>query len=250
MHVDVILPTLNEERSGFFLPVTESLSRFCHEHPGVRVLVCDGGSTDDTRSIAAAARFDVLHRQAGSRAERINLGLEAVRDGIVLLHHPRAVIDPAGLSFLARNGQHLKWGCFGHQFTGIDHPLLRFTSWYSDHVRCDARGIVYLDHCPFFNAQAIEPKKLLLPHLEIFEDTELSLLLRPYGKPTRLPFRAQSSAVRFERNGVARQLLVNQILKLCYFAKVPHDLMNRIYEYNLQFNSTYGDRKSSKGTNQ
>lgn len=247
MKLDVILPTLNEERSGFFPRIIESLKRFRATFPDVRVLVCDGGSTDQTLRLAEAAGFDLLQRRAGSRAERINIGLEAVKAELVLFHHPRAVVEPAGLLYLLERGQQYIWGCFGHQFAGNNHALLKFTSWYSDHVRCDARGIVYLDHCPFFNAQKIDPLSLRLPHVDIFEDTELSLLLRRYGKPVRLPFRAQCSAVRFERNGVAKQLLINQVLKLGYFANVPHDTMNKVYEYSLQFNSTYDDVNTTRG---
>lgn len=247
MKLDVILPTLNEERSGFFPRVVDSLKIFREAHPGVRVLVCDGGSSDQTCRVVEAAGFDVLQGKAGSRAERINMGLEAVRAELVLFHHPRAVVETAGLAYLLEHGHQYTWGCFGHEFVDNDHALLKFTSWYSSHMRCDARGIVYLDHCPFFNAQKISPLSLRLPSVDIFEDTELSLLLRRYGKPVRLGFQAQCSAVRFDRNGVVKQLFVNQMLKVCYFAKVPHETMNKIYEFSLQFNSTYGDLKSVRG---
>jgi hypothetical protein len=76
----------------------------------------------------------------------------------------------------------------------------------------------------------------------IFEDTELSLILRSSGqRPVRLPEHATTSAVRFRRNGALRQLWLNQKLKLAYHLGLSRDQMNRIYEQGLGLNTRYPD---------
>jgi hypothetical protein len=138
------------------------------------------------------------------------MGIDAAKGAVVLLHHPRSVIDPHGIRWLYDKAQLHKestketetkdwWGGFTHQFDndndgngntmGISnrpiistHWLLRFTSWYSNTIRSRPRSILfgygnilYLDHCIFFTRAALTRP---IPPVQIFEDTELSMILR------------------------------------------------------------------------
>ena len=94
---------------------------------------------------------------------------------------------------IANRSTDMRWGAFTHQFS-ISHPLLNFTSWYSNHIRGGLRSIYYLDHCLFAQKQLLLDVGLL-PDIDIFEDTEICLKLRIQGKPIRLPFISQTSAV-------------------------------------------------------
>lgn len=76
-----------------------------------------------------------------------------------------------------------------------------------------------------------------IPPVEIFEDTELSLILRESGRPTVLPFVSTTSAVRFRVNGLWRQALLNQRLKLQYLFGASHRRLNARYERGLRLNS-------------
>lgn len=77
----------------------------------------------------------------------------------------------------------------------------------------------------------------MIPDVEIFEDTELSKILKTYSHPIRLTDAAQTSAIRFQKNGLYRQAIMNQVLKLGYSLKVPAKTMNRLYEKGLGLNS-------------
>lgn len=175
--------------------------------------------------------------QAKSRAERLNIGFHKSRGSIVLFHHPRSFVEPAGIQQLIdlsemQNREEM-WGGFTHQFDKA-HWLLKFTSWYSNEIRGKGKGILYLDHCIFFSR---ELWKQNIPHVEIFEDTLLSYNFLKKSKPVILPFKSQTSAVRFEKNGLWRQSLMNQVLKIGFFLKVPHTTMNLIYEKGLGLNN-------------
>ena len=56
-------------------------------------------------------------------------------------------------------------------------------------------------------------------------------------KAQLLPFISTTSAIRFTKNGLWTQALMNQILKLGFHIGVPHDTMNKIYERGLNLNS-------------
>ena len=167
-----------------------------------------------------------------SRGARLQAGIDAASHGTVLLHHPRSLIPADGLRWLAAGAGGARWGGFTHCFDW-DHPLLRFTSWYSNRVRA-RRGIVYLDHCVFFD------KKFLtrpIPPVEIFEDTELSLILRESGPPVLAPFVATTSSMRFRANGPWRQAWLNLRMKAAYLLGGSHQRMNARYERGLGLNA-------------
>lgn len=181
-------------------------------------------------ALPAGSRARFMRVEGPSRGARLQAGIDAASHPLILLHHPRSLVSTEGLRWLAAGAR--GWGGFTHAFDW-DHPLLRFTSWYSNRVRA-ARGIVYLDHCVFFE------KKLLtrpIPPVDIFEDTELSLILRESGPPAISPHVATTSAVRFRTNGPWRQAWLNQRLKIEYLTGSSHKRMNARYERGLRLNS-------------
>ncbi len=168
-----------------------------------------------------------------SRGARLQAGIEAASHEMILLHHPRSLLPAAGLRWLAEGAGGWGWGGFTHAFDW-DHPLLRFTSWYSNRIRLGMKGIVYLDHCIFFERRLLTRP---IPPVEIFEDTELSLILRESGPPALAPFVSITSAVRFRANGPWRQSLLNQRMKLAYLLGGSHRRMNARYERGLGLNA-------------
>ncbi len=176
--------------------------------------------------------------EAKTRAERLNLGFERAQGSMILFHHPRSFVDPQGIDYLIEHCDKVIWGAFTHRFDEA-HFLLKFTSWYSNNIRGQGRGIFYLDHCIFFHRSL---KKIPLPPVEIFEDTVLSAQLRDQQAPILLPFRSTTSALRFTKNGVWRQAMLNQIMKIGFYLKASPEQMNKIYERGLNLND------SKKGT--
>lgn len=170
--------------------------------------------------------------EAPTRAERLNIGFHRAGGSMILFHHPRSFISRQGLLDLAAKADQKIWGGFTHQFDH-SHPLLKFTSWYSNRVRA-RRGILYLDHCIFFHRSLWTQD---LPAVDIFEDTILSLNLREHGAPVLLPYVSETSAIRFQKNGVWRQAWQNQILKIEHYLGRDHQKMNDRYEKNLNLNS-------------
>ena len=230
--ISIIIPTFNEMESGFLAPIFDRLGRLRH----AEVFAVDGGSTDGTTEFIAGHGVSILSLPGSSRAARLNLGMDQSQGDVLLLHHPRSVIEVNAIEELLTlvGADQVAWGGYTHQFDHV-HPLLRFTSWYSNHVRCDRSGILYLDHCIFLS-RAVKLSGIQIPDVDIFEDTELSKLLLRLGKPVRLPAVALTSAIRFRRNGLWRQAFLNQLLKIAYHLRLPHDVLNHFYEKGLSLN--------------
>jgi glycosyltransferase involved in cell wall biosynthesis len=200
------------------------------------IIVVDGGSDDGTLELLSKFDVKLIAAPGASRAAKLNAGIAAASGEMIFLHHPRSLVQPEGFLQLADVGKEMArvWGGLSHQFDD-DHPLLRFTSWYSNRIRCDRSSILYLDHCIFFD-RGFKDEGLKIPDVDIFEDTELSKLLRRHSRPVRLSVVARTSAVRFKRNGIYRQALLNQWMKLAYYLNFSHDKMNRLYEKGLNLN--------------
>lgn len=233
--LSVILSVFNEESLGLLPEILESF----RELNGVEVLCVDGGSRDGTRACVEAAGGCVswLDSRLSTRAERMNLGYRHARGEMILWQHPRSLLKPEAIEFLLTRVTEPIWGGFTHGFDR-DHPLLRFTSWYSNRIRPRMQKVLYLDHCIFAHRSLLaawDPAPV--PEVEIFEDTLLSRRLARTGAPVVLPFSATTSAVRFVRNGIYRQALLNQAMKLGFYLGVSPKTMNRIYEAGLGLNS-------------
>ncbi|EMY71107.1 hypothetical protein [Leptospira vanthielii] len=168
--------------------------------------------------------------EASSRAERLNIGFHKSKGEVVLFHHPRTYLPREAINYLielsCQKEQKVRWGGFLHQFDK-EHFLLRFISWYSNFIRFKRKGIVYLDHCVFFDRRLWQ-SDLKLQY--IFEDTELSQKFRKITWPVLLPYPAITSAHRFEKNGIIKQSLLNQLLKLGYFLRLPSSILFSLYQ--------------------
>ncbi|MEX0798517.1 MAG: glycosyltransferase [Bacteriovoracaceae bacterium] len=236
--LSVVIPTFNESRSETLPKILTKFSALNE----VEVVVSDGGSSDNTIELAQSFGAKIVHCSTNSRAQRLNFGAQAATGDLLLFHHPRSIIDAGGIEHLIKHSSSLDWGGFTHRFD-VEHPLLSFTSWYSNKVRGAISGILYLDHCIFIKKSIFENMGPI-PPVDIFEDTILcQRALKAAGKPKILPYLSKTSAIRFTQNGVCKQALKNQYLKILFYLGGDHRKMNKLYEEDIALNSQYQSNK-------
>lgn len=241
--LSVVLPTNNELALDYLPRIVDRITGV----EGVDVVCVDNASTDGTAELlaeyASNSAVQLVTLPGSNRAQRLNAGVAAARADRVLLHHPRSLLDAGALEALLALDASVPWGGFTHAFDRA-HGLLAWTSYYSNSIRMDRRGIVYLDHCIFFDRRLLGDKPV--PELEIFEDTALSEALLRHGRPRRLPQLAVTSAVRYGKNGVWRQASMNQLLKVGYKLGIDHQRMNALYERGLGLNNARTQSRSTR----
>lgn len=231
--VSVILSTHNEMKLSFFEKTLKNLS----ELEGVELIVVDRKSEDGTSELASRYVDKMISTTQNSRAKRLNMGIEIAAGEIIFLHHPRSLVDVEAIKWLRDHKEQITWGGLTHQFD-VSHPLLKFTSWYSNMVRGRIREILYLDHCIFYKRSLLD-EEVPVPEVDVFEDTLLSLKLKKKAHLNILPYTSLTSAIRFTHRGVFFQALINQLMKVGYFLKLSDKWMNRLYEGSLRLNSKY-----------
>jgi hypothetical protein len=148
-----------------------------------------------------------------TRAARIQKGVQAATGNKILIVHPRNLLNILMIEYLKETENVASWGGFTHRFDK-DHFFLNYISWYSNNIRVKRKSLVYLDHCVFLHSSL--KKYVKIPSIPIFEDTVLSEQLRKEKKAELIDIETITSAVRFEKSGIYKQYVKNQIMKLGY----------------------------------
>ncbi|MGM0454764.1 MAG: TIGR04283 family arsenosugar biosynthesis glycosyltransferase [Cyanobacteriota bacterium] len=214
--ISVIMPVLNEAQQ---LP--ESLAQVLTGE-NIEAIVVDGGSHDNTVEMAEEmardgsnrGRVRVLSSPRG-RALQFNVGLAAARGEWVLLLHGDTQV-PQGFDMVIREvlrGEDGVAGAFELRVAGAARGL-RWVEWG---VRWRSRllQLPYGDQGLFLSRQ-----RLLqvggIPDLPLMEDFELVRRLQGLGRIAIAPVAVVTSARRWERLGVLRVMLLNQLIVLGY----------------------------------
>jgi len=234
----VLLSAFNEADNPYFWKTLETIKALNLEGHQIQVSVGVTPGNDETIKKLESLKVDFTKVQSTKRSVRYNEALKRVscgQDDWLLFHHPRSFLKPEAFLSLKGLGRTQSWGAFTHQFDH-GHPLLSFTSWWSNHVRGDLKKIFYLDHCLFMRRGIFEEVGGF-PEREIFEDTILSTRLAKLQDPVRLPWRSTTSAVRFKTNGIWKQAFHNQILKWRFYFNANDEQMNKDYEKGVDLNT-------------
>jgi hypothetical protein len=236
--ISVLMAGHNESKNAYFWQTIAVLKKLKALGLKIEIIAGVSASGDNTAQRLEELRIPLIECETMMRSERFNQALEHARardKEWIVLNHPRSILETRAWIELAQLESHHHWGAFTHQFDH-QHPLLNFTSWWSNHVRGDLKQIFYLDHCVFIKRYLLE-KIGGVPPVEIFEDTLLSIELRKHCSPIRLPWKSTTSAIRFQTNGFVRQACKNQLLKWQFYCRRSDKEMNKSYEKGINLNN-------------
>jgi len=173
------------------------------------VIVADGGSRDDTRSVAAASGARVVESATG-RARQMNAGAKTASGDILMFLHADTTLPPHACDLaraaLARPG--VVAGTFGFAVpTEARHSRLINTigRW-----RARLSGRPYGDQALFISACTFTDLGGF-PDLPTMEDLELVTRLRRLGKVAILDEPAVTSARAWEAHGLIATTAINKL---------------------------------------
>jgi rSAM/selenodomain-associated transferase 2 len=206
----IVVPVLDEAET--LVPRLRALQRL--RRRGVRLVVADGGSRDDTLAIAQA-HADLAFLAPRGRAAQMNAGAAACPADVLLFLHADTEL-PAGADLLVRRatlGVHA-WGRFDVR---IDSPrlALRLVARLMN-LRSRCTGIATGDQALFVRHELFQ-RIGGFPDLPLMEDIALSRELKRHGPPACLRERVTTSARRWEQHGVWRTIALMWRLRAAYF---------------------------------
>ena len=209
--IAVIIPTLNEQ---IRLPAAlAAVARLAD--PGVRVIVADGGSSDETVVVVEHFGTSVLRDLPRGRGSQVAAALQFASEDVVLVLHADATLPVQAIEAIRvhlRNHPRCAGGCLGHRFES-SRPIYRWIErWDEQRAR---RGRSFGDQAQFF-------RRFMLnriggyPGQALMEDVELARRIRRLGPAAYLNLPVLDSPRRFEASGVCRTLLTNAACRMTY----------------------------------
>jgi rSAM/selenodomain-associated transferase 2 len=223
--IAIIIPALNEAATlEATLRPLQSWRRAGHQ-----LILVDGGSSDDTVSVARPLVDRVLGSAPG-RALQMNLGAEAACGDLLLFLHADTRLPPEADRLILRAVEHRRWGRFDVRLSG-GHWLLRAVERMMNWRSC-LSGIATGDQGIFVERELFE-RVGGFPELPLMEDIVLSKRLkRAAGRPACIHIPLVTSSRRWEQNGILRTILLMWRLRLAFFLGVPANRLARQYRYN------------------
>lgn len=219
--VSVIIPALNEEEGIVRTLLSVEAQRETHE-----IIVADGGSDDDTRSLAAS-HARVVESSRG-RARQMNTGAASARGDVLLFLHADTLLPDDALSIVRQTIENgAEGGVFRLAFDRWS-PLLRL---YSFCTRLPIPRLCFGDRAIFVRRDVFENLGGY-PDVPLFEDLELVRMLHDRGAFVFLDEAVTTSARRFELYGPLRQQLRNTYLWLHYVAGTDPRKLAHLYRYD------------------
>lgn len=192
---------------------------------GFEIVVADGGSSDDSVSVACSScRLVTAPR---GRGIQLDAGARAANgDWIWFVHADTRLPVPAAAA-LADKLDRPGWGFFRVSLDGqsLSYRVIeRAMTW-----RSAATGIATGDQGIFVHRELLD-RAGGVPKQPLMEDIELCRRLRRLAKPCRLSPRLIVSSRRWERYGVVRTILQMWWLRLRYCTGAdPNELAERYY---------------------
>jgi len=208
LRVSTIIPALNEAQG-----IAQAVER-AWASGATEVIVVDGGSTDDTLSIAKRTNCQAMSSSAG-RATQQNAGAAAATGDVLLFQHADNWLVEKGCEQIvaAMQEKDVRCGAFRQQIEA-EGTIFRWleggNAW-----RARRRGLPYGDQAIFVERELFEAVGGF-PAEPLMEDLLLMKTLRRETKPVLLPGPVHVNARRWQKHGVIRQTARNWCLLLAH----------------------------------
>ncbi len=220
--ISVIIPTLNEADS-----IKETLEALKFSAQNVEIIVVDGGSTDETISIAESFDVKVLRSPRRGRGAQMRAGATAASGDVFWFLHADTLppADAVEKIIEAFAGSNVVGGNFTICFDG-DERAARFLSWLYPNLR--RIGLIYGDSAIFVRRAVYETVGGFQP-FPIFEDLDFVSRIKPYGKIVNLSATVETSSRRFAGRSFALIFLRWTLLQILYWLGVSPHALGKFY---------------------
>lgn len=227
--ISIIIPVLNEATT------IEATLTTLQDTLDIEIIVVDGGSRDQTinivnfisKKLAPSLSIQIITTTAG-RAHQMNAGAAVAKGDILLFLHGDTYLPPRFNFLLLQALQNSLTiaGAFELQINA-QLPGLRLVEKMVN-MRSRFFSLPYGDQAIFMKKSMFEEIGGF-PNLPIMEDFELMLALRKLGKIVIISAPVITSGRRWQKLGVVKTTLLNQLIIAGYFMGISPNLLVRWY---------------------
>lgn len=220
MKISVIIPALNEESH-----IEKTLQSVTKQDGDYEFFVVDGGSSDNT--VAIAKRYTTVITSQRGRAIQMNTGAKACNGDILLFLHADTLLPNNAFREIRKRMKDdtVAGGSFYIAFDA-DTFILKGVSFIT---RFNFRLFRFGDQGIFARRDVFQTLHGY-KEISIMEDYDFYKRLGNQGKVILIRMPVISSARRFVKKGVIRQLLINKFVVLAYWAGMNIETIKRFYD--------------------
>lgn len=221
--ISIIIPTYNEADQ---IAQTISKARAANGNADIKFIVVDGGSTDETISIAASMGATTISSERKGRAAQMNRGASASGGEILYFLHADT-IPPKNFSAYILDAVEAGYtsGCFKLAFD-YKHWFLQANCWFT---RFDINGVRFGDQSLFVTKDVFLKSGGFREDLLMMEDQEIIHRLKKNGKFKVMNNTVTTSARKYLDNGVYRMQGIFFLIWFLYYIGYSQEKLLRLH---------------------
>jgi len=228
MEISIIIPTLNEEKNlSKLLPYLKESSK---EYP-IEIIVSDGGSQDNTQTIAHSYKATWIKSKKTSRAVQMNLGALKASGKILYFVHADTT-PPASFATDILNAVEEGFHIGRYQSSYLtQHPLLKLNAYLTRYNWKVCRGgdqTLFVCKKVFEDLQGYSEKYLLMEEYELLDRATKNYRLKVFPKASLI------SARKYENNSYFKVSFANFLIYKLYHLGYPQEKLLTLYKKLLK----------------
>jgi rSAM/selenodomain-associated transferase 2 len=221
--ISIIIPVFNEAKI-----IQTTLLKLIKNSVNVEIIVVDGGSNDRTVEIVKELKIKLISSQRSGRANQMNLGASVANGDVLLFLHADTNL-PANYQEIIKeilSQPKVVAGAFELKIDDEQKSLRLveiMVNWRSRFF-----SLPYGDQAIFLN-KSIFQELGGFANLPIMEDFELIQRLKHLGKIKIASAAVITSSRRWQKLGVFKTTLINQLIIISYYLGIPPTKLRQLY---------------------
>jgi rSAM/selenodomain-associated transferase 2 len=220
--ISIIIPIVNEEK------VINKLIHYLRPDSSVEIIFVDGGSQDKTVNIIQESGFKVIISPVTQRSYQMNLGAKEATGEVLLFLHGDTLLPKNFVAIILQTIQQKDFvaGAFRLKIDSeqiIFRGLEILVKW-----RSQLFSLPYGDQAIFLTKKEFEQVNGF-DNLAIMEDFALMKKLQSQGKIYLTEEAVTTSARRWQKLGVIKTTMINQLMIIGYYLGIENQKLANIY---------------------
>jgi len=226
LKLSVIIPCLNEANN-----IVNTLMRLqAIRKRGHEIIICDGGSHDNTQTLSTPLVDKFIHAKAGRAIQMNAAAKHANGDVLCFLHADTLTPETVDKIILSSLNEKNSWGFFSIKLSSKRWQF-RIIEWFINkrsRISCIGTG----DQGIFINAHLFKSMSGFA-EINLMEDIELSKRLKKINSPVFIhKHYITTSSRRWEKHGILTTVFLMWKLRLSYFLGANENSLAKAYKRN------------------
>lgn len=220
--ISIIIPVFNEATT-----IVQTLGRL--KDNGVELIVVDGGSQDNTVELVQQMEVKIISSSVPGRAQQMNIGAASARGDILLFLHADTQL-PQNYQKIVQvtlAKEKVVAGAFELTIDGQQWSLRLVEKMVK--MRSHFCSLPYGDQAIFVKKRVFQDLGGFA-NLPIMEDFEFVQRLKCRGKIAIAPVAVLTSGRRWQKLGVFKTTLINQLIIVGYYLGISPVRLKRFYQ--------------------